>query len=526
MKWSYFLFPLWVASAAMVENVQGILLVGSLEESLQETSGIVSCGLEVPGAQEDLQKLLTPYLGKTVESGKIVCLIEDYYAKRGYPFVAVKTPSDSPLPNTLAVLVVESKVGKVIIEDTPCKTIQNNFRLKSGDLLNETVLLEDLQFINRIPFHVTSASFLPGEQTGTTNISLKSIERPAFRLFTGLDNTGTEPLGHNRWFTGGNYANMFGLGHLLSFQVTGSTHLNRFKSVTVNYTAPLSWRHTLFVYGGGSWVKAPIAATTLSSHGVSAQASFRYQIPLSPSKGLLHELSFGGDYKFTNNFLQFEEGTIASPNSFVNILQWMAGYNLNYQTHAMNLSFETEIFCSPGDAIPHQSTSDYDAFRGGAKPLYVYGRSAIMDLWRGPRDMSVFLSLRGQYSSANLLPSEQLGIGGYDTVRGYEERTLNVDNGLIANFELRSPLIRFLQKSVHFQTQVYFLGFVDYGVGVDHKAGDQHPSQGWLCSIGPGARLNIDRFLSVRADYGFKLHHRPEFDGSIGRFHFSFIGSF
>lgn len=40
---------------------------------------------------------------------------------------------------------------------------------------------------------------------------------------------------------------------------------------------------------------------------------------------------------------------------------------------------------------------------------------------------------RGQLASTNLLPSEQMGLGGYNSVRGYLERQVNVDNGLIVN---------------------------------------------------------------------------------------------
>jgi len=261
----------------------------------------------------------------------------------------------------------------------------------------------------------------------------------------------------------------------------------------------------------------------LFSKGQSGQASLRYQIPLKPKKGFLHELSLGADYKFTNNFLQFETGEFVPPHVYVNIFQFEGSYKLDYETLSTNTTFEVELFGSPGRWIPHQETSAYESFRGGATPLYIYGRGAFSFLWQGWHHFSLYLSLRGQGTSTNLLPSEQFGLGGYDTVRGYEERILNLDNAFVSNFEVRSPLLKMSRG----KSQLYFLGFVDYGVGVDHTSGGQEPAQGWLLGIGPGLRFNLDRFFTARLDWGIKLHQRAAFDDdSWNRVHFSLIGSF
>ena len=52
------------------------------------------------------------------------------------------------------------------------------------------------------------------------------------------------------------------------------------------------------------------------------------------------------------------------------------------------------------------------------------------------------LNLRGdvQLTADPLLPIERIAIGGIDTVRGYRENELVVDNGWIASAELRIPL--------------------------------------------------------------------------------------
>ena len=46
-----------------------------------------------------------------------------------------------------------------------------------------------------------------------------------------------------------------------------------------------------------------------------------------------------------------------------------------------------------------------------------------------PECFSWDLRALGQISDQNLIASEQLGLGGYTTARGYEEREANVDQG-------------------------------------------------------------------------------------------------
>jgi hemolysin activation/secretion protein len=111
-------------------------------------------------------------------------------------------------------------------------------------------------------------------------------------------------------------------------------------------------------------------------------------------------------------------------------------------------------------------------------------------------------------SDANLTPSEQLGLGGYDTVRGYDEREVNSDEGYLFNIELRTPSMSIGKRFgwTRWKDQLQFLAFWDYGVGYDHTLLPGEPSDTPLSAVGAGLRFTIDSNVSVRADYGFQLH--------------------
>jgi hemolysin activation/secretion protein len=117
--------------------------------------------------------------------------------------------------------------------------------------------------------------------------------------------------------------------------------------------------------------------------------------------------------------------------------------------------------------------------------------------------------LRGtlQTSNDNLATSEQIGFGGYDTVRGYDEREINEDGGYLFSTELHTPPIG-VGDLFHLPTikdQLQFLGFWDYGAGYNHEPGPGERSETCLSGVGVGLRYVINTYFSLRYDYGFQL---------------------
>src|SRR5207249_1598856 len=97
----------------------------------------------------------------------------------------------------------------------------------------------------------------------------------------------------------------------------------------------------------------------------------------------------------------------------------------------------------------------------------------------------------------------QAGVGGYTTVRGFDERTLNFDESAVLQNELRPPPIP-LGSIGGKSSQLQLLGFVDVGGGNNKQEVSGETSQ-TLSSAGVGLRLEIGKNFSLRADYGFQL---------------------
>jgi hemolysin activation/secretion protein len=158
--------------------------------------------------------------------------------------------------------------------------------------------------------------------------------------------------------------------------------------------------------------------------------------------------------------------------------------------------------------------------RAGATANYAYIRASFSRLQRAFGDFTVALSALGQWSSARLLPIEQFGLGGEDSVRGYDDRVVNGDDGISAQLELRTPS-RHLLDGIPDQTQA--LIFVDAGRDWQHDL-QLGGTENTLVSAGPGLRVQIGSHGTIKADYGWQLARLARTSG--GRIQLSAVLSF
>ena len=148
------------------------------------------------------------------------------------------------------------------------------------------------------------------------------------------------------------------------------------------------------------------------------------------------------------------------------------------------------------------------ASRARSSAEYAYDRLTLERLIRLPWDVTWITRATMQWTDSNLLGSEQMGFGGYSSVRGYDEREANGDEGYLVTTELRSPPISLGQlcgweKAID---QFQFLGFWDYGVAQNLSLLPNEDPSVLLASAGPGIRYAINPYLSLRFDYGFQLY--------------------
>ncbi len=516
---------------AVTPPLASICLTCSGEVSAVIADGIYFEGLEVPGNVNHLRNSLLAYLGKPIDADTVRDIKREviaFYQQNNYPFVSVQIPEQEVTDGRLKLIVSASKLGKVNVSGNryfSSERYRNAIRIRHGEPINERTILNNVNYLNRNPFRVVDLVYSEGESRHTTDLDLIVKDRYPLTGYVGVDNTGLQHIERTRLFGGLTWGNVFGCDQILTVQYSMAPEIHKFFAITGSYIIPLPIQHVINLYGGYSRVHAHVPSSTHTA-GYSSQASLRYTVPLTAASGILQECFAGFDFKRYNNTVEFVEITPVFGQT-VDLTQFLGGYNFGYETGRHKLGFDFQLVFSPFQWLPDQSNADFESLNPFARHTYVYGRLAINYKVLLPGRWYWTVYAAGQLTNITLLPSEQLGIGGYSTVRGYEERQLNADDGVYVQTEFLTPKIKFpknLQDKRTLRT-LEFLAFLDYGFAHDrHQYGGEGKNE-YLLGVGPGVRFSIGRYFLARCDWGIKLH-RDHFPGGWSMLHFSVMGSF
>ena len=501
-------------SEVLVDKLKGVFLLSDPKQV--KKSGVKSERIVEPG---DIALARTRGFDATVQSyidqpvsmkslAELTRSIVAYFRDHDRPVVNVFVPEQNITSGYIQIVVVISKVEKV--DATGAKWFNNDYLraqvdLRAGEPISGRQLASDLSWINRNPFLQSDVLMAPGDAPGTTDLLLRTQDRLPLRVYAGYEDSGNEFTGDQRILTGFNYGNLFGVGQQLSYQFTTGTNVNKFTAHSGTYVIPLPWKHQLTFFGSYANSFANLGPD-LSTGGVNWQVSGRYEIPLPGTDKFTESVTGGFDYKRSNNDLIFNVATIS--NVFTDVDQFVLSYNATYQDDFGGSSLSATGFYSPGGLTNNNDNTDYQATRAGSRSNYEYGQFTFNRVTRLPYEFTLTTRAEYQISGANLLPSEQLGLGGYATVRGYEEREVNGDDGFLLSTELATPPVSIGEalgiKAV--KDQLQFLGFIDYGGTSLHHVteADVNPNTN-LLGIGPGFRYVINPYVSIRFDYGFQM---------------------
>lgn len=523
-------------------ELKGIVLVPSKnqlirEHELKNVSGVQIIDVPLPNPPcDDLIQPLSKFLNEPLTFKRLQEIknkIYQFYEGSFHPLVAIEIPTQDITDGVLQVIVSESRLGKVHVEGNALWSnldqIQNSFQINPGSYIDDRVVTSDLNFWNRSPFRRVSAIYEPGQTEGTTDLLLLVEDIRSYQFYVGTDDSGLKTTKEELIYAGMTLGNCFDLGHIFSYQYT-TTDFHALQANTAQYIAPLPNFQLINLYGGFATVHPKNIYPAKTSSGYIGQASLRYIIPLTSTYNLNHEIAVGYDYKRMNSDLFFVPETAFAPfHQTVNLTQFVATYSGRYQLPKYTLTFALEAYTSPYSWLPQQSNADYSALSPGAKHKWIYGRAAFNYYQTLPAECYLACMMQAQLSSNTLLPSEQFGLGGYDTVRGYDARVLNQDNAILLSVEFHSPrwkIIQYVKPCTTLTDGLELLAFIDFSYGMNYTPVPGQKRHDYLAGIGPGLRYVVDPYLTSRLDWGIKLHKNNEIGKTLGFIHFAVVVSF
>jgi hemolysin activation/secretion protein len=433
----------------------------------------------------------------------------------GQPLVDVYVPEQDVSDGVVRIAVTEFHVGQVTARGNRYFSgaqLVREMPLESGGPIRESDVATGLALLNANPYRQVDVVYSPGQGTNATDVILQTQDRLPLRFNVGYDNAGVQQLGRDRFFAGVDYGNLFGLDQQIAYQYTASSDLlggnpsidgrpnrPRFQAHSFSYSAPLPWFDRVEFFGVYAQ-STPRLDNSFNQTGVSAQFSARYDRHLPLVDGWQQQLQFGYDFKRSNNDLEF--GGVQVFNANTHVHQFLVSYDATKsdalgQTHA-----NVALIGSPGHLDGNNSDEAFQDTRNGATARYGYLQLLVQrDLTLGA---GFGLSTRGrfQWTPNTLLPSEEMGLGGDDTLRGYAPYTVQGDRGWNVQMEVRTPALAFFGD-----TGPAFQPFVFLDAGHVWNKIDQ-PGElqaGMLSSVGVGLRFQWSRFVNARVTYGQPL---------------------
>lgn len=454
-----------------------------------------------PGFREIVER----YLGGPVSLRRLNQMSRDlilFYRSMGRPVVDVAIPEQRITGGTVQIVVIESRVGRVTVEGgcffDACMLADQIECTQSGDFVQEKPLQSDLQWLNRSPFRRVEIDLKPGATEGETDVTFKVHDVRPLKGYAGFEDTGVPTLGINRLYAGFVWGNAFGRDGQLSYQYTTDANFQHLEAHSAVYQK--AWNRTWSWQTYGAWSGVESVADPFSQTGESWQVGSSVLRTLQRTQELQSWLTFGFDFKSTNNNLEFGGTNVGNGQAQLGELN--VGYDrVRRYDDVRYWLLANDLYFSPWSGFgEYGHAADFNSIRAATRPEYAYNRTVLEGVAALPYWWQLLGRMTGQVASQRLLWSEMLGYGGYDSIRGYNQRVYNADSGWYANLELGPQTWK--MGSVRRPSTLRVFTFFDVGEGYVRNPQPGDLDSQYLSSTGFGLRYNLNNRLIVRFDYG------------------------
>jgi hemolysin activation/secretion protein len=369
----------------------------------------------------------------------------------------------------LSVELVPGRIEAVRATGLTPAALERALPLAPGDVVSLEAIEQGVQQINRLRMYQARMRVLPGTSAGTSLLDILLAEGRSWSLAVGLDNQGQRSTGRGRTRVTARFGNA--LGWLDDIQLAW-LHSGHSDAALASITVPAGfslWSATV----SASRAAHDVAGLDLHSRAVTAVLGWNRVLALTKEgrDSLDVSLSRSGLSR------RLESVELRSEHNTVLRAAWThVGRGPRHQYYIEPaLSVGLPLFGATRDANELPRSHIHHAFTKWAL--------AAGALVRSPGEAVEFAGqFAAQHSNTGLIGSEQLYLGGFATVRGFDESVLAGDSGHVIRTELRLP-------GLWAVTQRATVPYVHFDHGERRMVGGRRSA---LASVGAGLRGNGD----------------------------------
>jgi hemolysin activation/secretion protein len=485
------------------EEVPGTELPGTLTVKRFEFTGntVIS--------SQELATVTAPFTNRPISFAELLqarSAVTQLYIDKGYVTSGALIPPQTLTEGVVTIQVVEGSLEDINITGT--RRLQPNYvrsriAIATQKALNVPRLLEALRLLQLDPLIASiSAELAAGSTPGKSLLTIKVQEADSFRTQVNLDNSRSPSVGSFR--RGGQIreANLLGLGDAISLEYSNTEGSNAYD---FGYTLPLNPRNgsLSFSYGNTSSnvIEPPFDKIDIEASSRYFDLTFRQPIVQTPSEEFA--LGLTGSRKETDTSLldipfPLSAGADEQGRTRVSAVRFFQEWTRRGSAQVISARSQFSLGVGAFNATINKDAPDsrFLSWRGQAQWVRLLAPDTLF-LVRG--DL--------QLADRALMPIEQIGLGGQQSIRGYRQDVLLSDNGAFASAELRLPILKISRRTnpdiSPYRGVLQLTPFVDLARGWNTKGSNADPNT--LASVGMGLLWQEGDNLTLRLDWGIPL---------------------
>jgi hemolysin activation/secretion protein len=359
-------------------------------------------------------------------------------------------------------------------------------------------LLQQLQLLQLDPLIETiSADLQAGTRPGTSLLQVGVKEADSFSTTLTLNNGRSPSVGTFRRQIEVSEANLLGWGDGLSI---GYSNTNGSNGFDLRYSLPVNPRNGTVKLGFSSTtsnvLEEPFDVLDIKSTSRYYEMTFRQPLFQSLTQEFAMGLTFARQESQTELGIDdigpfpLSPGADNEGRTKVSSLRFFQEYTQRSSKHVLAMRSQFNFGLDWFGATVNENAPDsrFLSWRGQGQWVRLLAPDTLL-LVRGD------LQLTGD----KLLPLEQFGLGGQESVRGYRQDSLLTDNGLLFSAEVRIPVF----KAPRIDGVLQVAPFFDLGSAWNNEADNPDPSL--LMGVGLGVIWRQGKNFSARFDWGIPL---------------------
>lgn len=471
---------------------------------------------------EKIDKVLSAFVGKQKDFGDVqraLEVLQELYQESGYAGIQITLPEQELERGDVMFKVVEPRIGRVLVEGNEHFSAENARRSAPGLIPGKTPMTRDvaasMRVANENPAKQSAVLLRPGAVEGEVDAVIRIADVPPLRYSFNVDNTGTPETGILRTGFALQHANLFDSDHVLTAQlITAPNNFNDVQVFGLGYRIPFYERgDSLDLIGGYSTVDSGTVQNLFNVSGQGSVYAARYNHNLRKYGDLEHRVIYGFDFRAYQNLVTPVGGTFNFvPDITVHPL------SATYSSQLRQERREYGLYLGILQNIPGGNDGTDEVFKNSrreARASYRLWRAGTSFTGGFNKDWQYRIKLDAQYTRDALIAAEQFGLGGAESVRGFNERYTTNDKGFRSNWEIYTPELGALIGLD--AAKLRMLAFYDTG-----KLSRNFTQPGELESVsldsgGLGLRMNYGSNFTMKADFAQVFHDGSQQGNPPGR---------